>query len=268
MPDPTAAPFRFFVPILREHAGYLPWIVSNRVGVEIQDLIRTPGAADDPGEVEECISFWQEALAGRPLSVSFHGPCTADLVAAGRLKEAMQRSTRAMEIAAAIGARDFIVHPRLGAGGEGKVAEVLTAWTALAAEAGRLDLNLLFENTDEDDPRLLGRLVDSLGPVPVALCFDLGHARRCSTRGIDAWLEAFGSRLQYVHLYDSTGDEAHRALGDGDLGLDAFLARLTETGRRTILCLEMDVPQILASVPWLTARGLFRLKSTQALDLF
>jgi len=255
--------FAFYVPMLGIHSGYLPWILMNEVGMEIQDLINPAGMA---GSLEDLGAFWKGALSGQSIPLSFHGPLASELLHRDEHRdEALLQVSRAMEVASAIGARFFIAHARLGSLPEGSLeGQVLPAWGELLRQASERNLTLLVENTDEDSPGILRRMVDSLGQG-TGLCLDVGHVHRHSSLGCSEWLDEFAGQVRYVHLYNtnSGGQEHHRALGDGEIDMEDLVGCLGRCLTDVPVCLEMDVPQILASVPWLTARGLFTLKSIQ-----
>lgn len=267
MPLPTScsAPFQFFVPMLRAHSGYLDWIVSNGVGVEIQDLIY-PHLPASPPPLADIECFWRKTLSGDSLPVCLHGPQVADSFEDGApSSECCRQIERAMNVACGIGARFFIVHPQLGPCPPApRIERAARAWAPAIEAARTRAITLLLENTDEDGPEGLARLCTLVRSPSLGLCLDIGHAHRHSRiAGVD-WLAAYGDDLRYVHLYNASGREAqHRALGDGEIDIEGFLARLKATRPGVPICLEMDVPQILASVPWLTARGLFKLKPLQ-----
>ncbi len=262
--DPPSSPFAFSVPMLRAHAGYLSWIVLNGVGLEIQDLM-DPNAA--PESLADIGTFWGRALSGQEIPVSFHGPPVSELFFQERGdRECLTRLVRAMEIAAKVGAKYFIVSARSGTH-QKEPAEslVFKVWEEVLREAKARNLFLLLENTGQDRPEVQKEVISTLGSDGFGLCLNVGHALRNSHFRCTEWVEAWGPDLHFVHLYNTTreGAEFHRALGDGEIDMEGFLGLLRQTHPGITVCLEMDVPQILASVPWLTARGLFKLKSIQ-----
>ncbi len=253
--------------MLRAHRGYLPWIAANAVGVEIQDLIHpdasTPVMAD---RFDGLADFWGAALSPHSLPVSFHGPSIAEMLYhEGSRQAACQILDRSMDTAASLGARYFIVHPEMGAtlaaGGE-SFGRVLRGWQAALHVAKRHNLTLLLENTNEDSPAPLRRLTASLESPSLGICFDVGHAHLRSRSSSEGWVEAFGSDLHYIHLYNTTQAEGrHQALGEGEVDVEGILDHLAESAPGVRVCLEMDLPAILESVPWLVARGLFSPKT-------
>jgi sugar phosphate isomerase/epimerase len=65
------------------------------------------------------------------------------------------------------------------------------------------------------------RLVDALGHPAVVCALDTGHAH--VSGGIQAGIEAFGPRLQHIHLHDNHGDrDAHLEVGQGTIPFAAF----------------------------------------------
>jgi sugar phosphate isomerase/epimerase len=58
------------------------------------------------------------------------------------------------------------------------------------------------------------RLVDSIGDAAVVCALDTGHAH--VNGGIQACIQAFGPRLQHIHLHDNHGDkDEHLEVGKG-----------------------------------------------------
>lgn len=262
-----APPFRFNVPILRSHSGYLPWIIANKAGVEIQDLLRSE-LAPDP---EELGRFWAKLLKGEAIDVSFHGPKDPPVpLDRAPDREIPPAFLGALDLAVRIGAGFFIVHPQLGSRREGDLdPPFIEAWRRLAEGAEARRLKVLLENTDEDRPDALVSLLKAAGSPSLGLCLDVGHARLHSAQGLESWLDAFGDSLLYVHLYNSSGaDGSHRALGDGEIDIEGFLGLLARDRSGVRICLEMDVPQILSSASWLEARGILKLRSKAEEDPF
>jgi sugar phosphate isomerase/epimerase len=250
--------------MLRAHSGYLDWIVVNQVGMEIQDLLH-PGHRPEV-DLEDLGRFWKRSLARQEIPLYIHAP---EMDGGGPgAPPATCPMGAAMDLARSIGARSFIVHPRLGAHGGPAREAAASTWKVAAEEAGARGLTLLLENTDEPDPAILASLRDAIGSPSVGLCLDVGHALNHSRLDPAAWVEVLGGGLRYLHLYNAIrGNGAHRALGDGEVDIEAVLGRIR--GRSDVsVCLEMDVPQILASATWLSNRGLFKIRSPQDDDPF
>jgi sugar phosphate isomerase/epimerase len=65
------------------------------------------------------------------------------------------------------------------------------------------------------------RLVNTLGHPAVVCALDTGHAH--VNGGIQACIEAFGPRLQHMHLHDNHGDkDAHLEVGEGAIQFAAL----------------------------------------------
>jgi len=241
--------------MLRAYSGYVPWAANSQIGIEIQDLIHpdavTPAMPDPVGGLED---FWSQALLRFSLPISFHGPATSEpLYDPERRESALAHLTRAMDAAAGLGARYFLVHPELrlpaaerGAGG------ALAVWEAVLHEAKARNLVLLLENTGEESPDRLRSLSAAIESPALGLCLDVGHAHLHSRIALEDWLSAFGNDLLYVHLYNVAGGSAlHRALGDGEIRIGRFLEQLAKSRPDVRVCLEMDLGRIVESLKWL-----------------
>ena len=261
-----AASFPFYVPMMRAHAGYLSWIVVNEVGVEIQDLLHTESARSAPLPCARDLGeFWRRSLARIEVPRSVHGP---ELVSSQCQDHRLGALRAGMELAASIGARHLLAHPRLGSLSGPTRDAAIDFWRLVAEESHGRGIVLTLENTDEGEPETMDAFCGALGTEATGLCLDVGHAHMSSSACLERWLDVFGPRLRYVHLYNATrGSSSHRALGAGEIDVEAFLGRLACRRMPVPVCLEMDVPQILGSTPWLSARGFFRLRSPEA-DLF
>ena len=73
------------------------------------------------------------------------------------------------------------------------------------------------------------RLVDMLGQPSVVCALDTGHAH--VNGGIQAGIEAFGPRLQHIHLHDNHGGkDEHLEVGAGAIPFTAFAPFLKDFG--------------------------------------
>jgi sugar phosphate isomerase/epimerase len=244
--------------MLRAYSGYVPWAAGGQIGIEIQDLIHpdaaTPAMPDPIGGLED---FWAQALLGSSLPISFHGPATSEpLYDAERRESALAHLRRAMDAAAGLSARYFIVHPelRFPPAEKGGVAGALSVWETVLHEAKARNLILLLENTNEEGPDRLRSLTAAIESPALGLCLDVGHAHRHSRIPLEDWVSAFGNDLLYVHLYNIGETGLHRALDDGDIPIERFLDLLAKSRPGVNVCLEMDLGRIIESMKWLEGK--------------
>jgi sugar phosphate isomerase/epimerase len=90
------------------------------------------------------------------------------------------------------------------------------------------------------------QLSELLEPLPeVGLHLDIGHANLLTDYNTtDEILEAYGSRLQHVHLHDNKGGSAdlHLPLGAGTIELEACVRLLQSCGYDGTITLEVFTP--------------------------
>ena len=83
------------------------------------------------------------------------------------------------------------------------------------------------------------RLVDSIGHAAVVCALDTGHAH--VNGGIQACIQAFGPRLQHIHLHDNHGDkDEHLEVGKGAIRFAEFAQFLQHFG--DLISLETRSP--------------------------
>jgi len=83
------------------------------------------------------------------------------------------------------------------------------------------------------------RLVDTLGHPAVVCALDTGHAN--VNGGIQACIEAFGPRLQHIHLHDNRGDrDEHLEVGKGAIPFSDLAPFLKNFGH--LISLETRSP--------------------------
>jgi sugar phosphate isomerase/epimerase len=83
------------------------------------------------------------------------------------------------------------------------------------------------------------RLVDTIGHAAVVCALDTGHAH--VNGGIQSCIQAFGSRLQHIHLHDNHGDkDEHLEVGKGAIQFAEFSHFLQQF--RDLISLETRSP--------------------------
>jgi sugar phosphate isomerase/epimerase len=83
------------------------------------------------------------------------------------------------------------------------------------------------------------RLIDTIGHPVVVCALDTGHAH--VNGGIQACIQAFGSRLQHIHLHDNHGEkDEHLEVGKGAIRFAEFAPFLQYF--RDLIALETRSP--------------------------
>lgn len=207
----------------------------------------------DPVLMDAVDLDWHRALAARlrdagrtpALHLPFFDlqPGSADSLVLAACRE---RLRRAMEVARIYQPAHMIGHVRydpllyMRSYGPWRKRAVATWKATLAAWPEHAPLFL--ENTFEFDPSTVAGVVEELAPTGhddgeglVALCLDVGHwfsfSEGKDRHNLEAWLDAYGTRLKHLHLHDNDGSfDQHRGMGQGDIDWTAFFNALDQRG--------------------------------------
>ena len=217
-------------PALMLEAGlidlFLSWEINPEVGITGQTL-------------DEWTRADWTRLARRLLEAglrpSVHGPFF-DLSPGAQdgkvLEISRQRYARALETAALFEPEHVVFHPayqhKLFQYYQEKWIEVsLESWRGAARLAKDLGLNMVLENTFEDNPDQMAPLLTTLAEEGVGFCLDVGHASAFGQVGFIPWLEAFSPYLRALHLHDNHGhNDEHLPVGQGAIDFPGFFSWL------------------------------------------
>jgi len=121
----------------------------------------------------------------------------------------------------------------------------LASLREISAVAEALGLGLMIENLPGSF-NTVRQLSELLNPMPnLGLHLDIGHANLLVDYNTsDEILQAYGSRLQHVHLHDNKGGSAdlHLPLGTGTIDLNYYLQLLQASGYDGTITLEVFTP--------------------------
>lgn len=199
----------------------------------------------------EITSYWghslleldnARAVAALGIPFSVHGPFHR--VDIGSTNEAKRRAgvelhRRHISVAAALGARLYLVHPdrqRKPLPRQPAVIDALRrSFTELCGFQARYHIPIVVENMP-----YLGRshftAPGDLDLCGLGLALDVGHAAVAGT--LAAWLEDSGGTLRHVHLHDNGGPahgDQHHPLGTGIVDAKAVIARAREAGASMVI---------------------------------
>lgn len=180
------------------------------------------------------------ATMGVPFTV--HGPFIG--VDIGSTNEAKRRATvelhrRHISVAAALGARLYLVHPDRQRKPLPRQPAVIAAlrrsFSELRGFQDRYDVPIVVENMP-----YLGRshftAPGDLDLCGLGLALDVGHAAVSAT--LSAWLEDSDQALRHVHLHDNHGPshgDQHRPLGTGVVDAAAVIAKARRAGASMVI---------------------------------
>ena len=200
------------------------------------------------------------AALGVPFSV--HGPFIH--VDIGSTNEAKRRAgvelhRRHISVAAALGARLYLVHPDRQRKPLPRQPAVIAAlrrsFTELCSFQDVYHVPIVVENMP-----YLGRshftAPGDLDLCGLGLALDVGHAAVSAT--LSSWLEDSSETLRHVHLHDNEGPshgDRHRPLGTGVVDAAAVIAKAREVGASMVIEHKTG-DEVLASLYYLAARGL------------
>lgn len=122
----------------------------------------------------------------------------------------------------------------------------LTRFSKLVVEAKRYGVKLAFENLEF--PRFMALILENFKDEHVGFCYDIGH-ENCYTPGL-TFLPWLGERLFCTHIHDNFGlgdekdinyrDDRHMIPFDGNIDYKAVMKRLSDSGYKGSLMLELD----------------------------
>jgi sugar phosphate isomerase/epimerase len=242
----------------------------DRVELGTFDMDLVWGGRIVPSQLERLT----KACAGRPFGYTVHGPLAINFMdEAERLARHFEVLKASLDVAAAVGARHYVMHTGFRPLAPADIVEAAYArqrdWLARAGElAGDLGIVICVENVydwtwgklEMATPARLARELEAIANPAVRATLDVSHAHLdAAFRGFDlmAELKALAPYAKHVHMHDSFGlsDESYMyteserlAFGHGDLHLpvgrgsiawDAIFAECTFP-RNTVLNIELD----------------------------
>lgn len=202
------------------------------------------------------------AVAGLDVPISVHGPFfRVDLgsTSEARRRAAVELHRRHLQIATALGATTYLVHPdrqrRITPRQPTVVAALERSFCELRELQDRYGVPVVVENMP------VAGFSHFVSPGDIELCglgiaLDVGHAAASGT--LPDWLADTRGPLRHVHLHDNHGPargDEHLPLGSGIVDAAAVLAVAREAGVSVVI--EHKTPgDVVLSLDYLRARGL------------
>ncbi len=254
-------------------AAHRDWLFEADRDIEIQDFMTH---ASVTAERADRIAAVKAALDGHGGRVGIHGPFEG-LDIDNKDPELQPlitaRFIAALEAAAAIGARQMVMHspytlwykqnrlasPRYA---ETKLERIHTILGPVIARAATEGVTLVIENIQDVDPETRREMVDSFGSEAIALSIDTGHAqlarRMSGGPPVDFFVRDAGEQLEHVHIQDVDGHaDRHWAPGEGEIEWAAVFRALADCGAAPHLVLELrDKAAIPQGFAYLQGLGL------------
>lgn len=116
-------------------------------------------------------------------------------------------------------------------------------------------VDIVLENVLEEQPEMLGDIVQAVNHPRLRLCLDVGHVNAYSPVPAEDWLKAWAPWLTHFHIHNNDGTyDSHSLPGEGTIPLGSLL-RTAET-----VCpgatFTLEVRQAAPAVLWLQERGI------------
>jgi sugar phosphate isomerase/epimerase len=115
----------------------------------------------------------------------------------------------------------------------------LEAWQNFLEMAVAGQTPLMLENTYEQTPAQLKRMLGALDSPHARFCLDVGHVMAFAKSRWQEWLPELSPWLGQLHLHDNNGEkDLHLGLGEGLFDFQGLFAYLGKEGLRPLVTLE------------------------------
>jgi len=184
-----------------------------------------------------------------------------------------KRMTQGLDICAAVGATQMVVHSPfrtwdarnldMETGARDRLfTNTHLTMDPIVARAESQGVTLVMENIEDIDPLDRKRLVESFGSPALKLSIDTGHAqyahRSTGAPPVDYFVRLAGEMLDHIHLQDADGHaDRHWGIGEGNILWTSVFRAIGALPVRPRLLLELrDRAFIPSSMAYLAAQGL------------
>lgn len=117
------------------------------------------------------------------------------------------------------------------------------------------DFHIYIENVLEDEPYMMGSLIERIADDRVGLCLDTGHANAAGTIDIKEWFEVLGSYIGHIHLHNNNGKaDEHNPPDSGSMDMDKVMEYI-DTYCSSDTTITIEAYDLAASFRWLEERG-------------
>lgn len=232
------------------------------LGFEYNDFF-DPDLLDDVPRTKEKIRRYRQL--GRPEKVDTMHGAFYDIVPfswdSGIGRHSLYRMQQSAETAAELGCRAVIFHAGLKpefARGERYYRNWLETMDSVARKlAAQSDVEIYYENVEEDSPAELAELAERLQDEPrFGVCMDVSHLMLAKGASFEEWVRRLAPYIRHFHLNDchlKTDD--HLALGCGSIDWKDVFGRIRQYGLadRSMLLEVNGLQKIHASLEYLKA---------------
>jgi sugar phosphate isomerase/epimerase len=231
------------------------WLLAAPRDVELQMFI-WPQMLDD--DIAPHVARARALLDGVTGRIGLHGPFLGfkiDCVDPAIAAIAQARLLKGLEICAAVGATQMVVHSPVStwddsnhaadpAHGRNQIDRTLYLMGPVVQRAEQTGVELVIENVEDKDPQARLAIAAAFGSEAVQLSLDTGHAHYAHVMthapAVDVYVRAAGKMLRHVHLQDSDGyADRHWHPGEGNLPWRAIFAALRSLPAMPRLIIEV-----------------------------
>ncbi len=220
---------------------------KNNVGIEFQSFCE-PEILDNPKQTILEHQAYKDVVY-RTMHGAFYDLCPGSPDQLVR-EVTRKRILQSLEVARELDIFDVVFH--LGAPFGEYREQLVEFWKSILEQTPeRISLHL--ENTFEDTPEVIKRLVDRINSPRLGICLDIGHAYAFSETSVFEWVETLGSRISYVHIHDNNGKkDEHLAIGDGCIPIKRVLDAIETQSNEALWALEQALEDdLIRSFEWI-----------------
>jgi len=226
--------------------GWWNFFVDHRVFPEIYF------SGDDLDSLKkEDVSRIEKEISRRHLGLSLHAPFL-DLSPGAfdsKIRDVtLQRLNHTLEIAEVLHPNIVNIHAhyekhRFGWKMDQWIDEAKKTFEPLVRRAEKARFILTIENTFEDEPTVIDRLLEAFDSSALRACFDNGHFHMFHKVPLKAWWEVLGKRIALLHLHDNHGTrDEHLIPGDGNFPFPSYFKLLREFPHEMTYTIECRNP--------------------------
>ena len=221
----------------------------------------------DADKIEETIKWIRSDLESADLPfpatknapILLHGPFTEIVPGAmdhRAVDLALQRMEEAYELCMKIGVDRMIVHsgyfPPMYYK-EWHHEKSLVFWDKFLQ--GKDNFTVYVENSFEDEPFMMAKLMDDFDKPNFKLCLDVGHANVTTPKDlpVEKWIEHLGSRVAHYHIHNNMGTkDTHSSLGDGSMDMSSILRAIAQNNS-SAYTLTLESQDCSRCIEWLSS---------------
>lgn len=120
---------------------------------------------------------------------------------------------------------------------------------------GKDNFTIYVENSFEDEPFMMAKLMDDFDKPNFKLCLDVGHANVTTPKDlpVEKWIEHLGSRVAHYHIHNNMGTkDTHSSLGDGSMDMSSILRAIAQNNS-SAYTLTLESQDCSRCIKWLSS---------------